>query len=66
MIGMGKWGKNVGKSGKMLENVGKSGKVWKKVLIARFAILLPYFLVYNAEAYENIFEKDFIILNDFQ
>ena len=25
----------------------------------------PYFLVYNAEEYESIFEKDFIILNEF-
>ena len=25
----------------------------------------PYFLIYNAEEYENIFEKDFIYLNEF-
>ena len=25
----------------------------------------PYILIYNAEEYENIFEKDFIIVNEF-
>ena len=37
-----------------------------KDLFSFFKNNSPYFLVYNAEAYENIFEKDFIILNDFQ
>ena len=25
----------------------------------------PYFLIHNAEEYENIFEKDFIIIEEF-